>query len=126
MSSAAGPTSTPSVGVLFDYIAWLYKWAMQSDAEQLAADLDQRVVRLWQVLVRRSFRELSRTAVSVLAGLRDSGPQRITELAAGEGVAQPTMTNLVGRLERDGLVERTPDPDDGRAARIAVTSEGLS
>ena len=56
--------------------------------------------------------------------LRDSGPQRITALAEAESVAQPTMTTLVGRLERAGYVSRTPDPTDGRATLIALTDEG--
>ena len=40
----------------------------------------------------------------------DTGPRRITDLAEAEAVAQPTITTLVGRLERDGLVRRAPDP----------------
>ena len=59
---------------------------------------------MWRTLGRRGKREMSRTAASVLATLRDTGPRRITELAEAEAVAQPTITTLVGRLERDGLV----------------------
>ena len=36
------------------------------------------------------------------------------------------MTTLVVRLERDGLVERGGDPDDGRAVLVAITDEGLA
>lgn len=68
---------------------------------------------------------MSRTAASVLATLRDTGPRRITELAEAEAVAQPTITTLVGRLERDGLVRRAPDPHDARAVRVHLTDEGL-
>jgi DNA-binding MarR family transcriptional regulator len=49
---------------------------------------------------------------------------RITELATAELVAQPTMTVLVRRLEHEGLVERTPDPIDARAVRVALTDAG--
>jgi DNA-binding MarR family transcriptional regulator len=49
---------------------------------------------------------------------------RLGELADAEGVAPPTLTRIVKALERDGYVGRTPDPDDGRAQRVALTAEG--
>ena len=60
----------------------------------------------------------------MLAILRESGPQRITTLAAAEAVAQPSMTSLAIRLERDGLVARQPDPVDARAVLVAITDDG--
>jgi DNA-binding MarR family transcriptional regulator len=48
----------------------------------------------------------------------------LTTLAAKEGVSQPSMTQLVQRLERAGLVTRLADPDDGRACLIAITAQG--
>src|SRR3954465_8448754 len=93
--------------------------------ENLADELDHRLTALWHVLGRRGKRELSRTAASVLATLRDTGPRRITELAESEGIAQPTVTTLVGRLERDGFVERRADPGDARAVLAHLTQTGL-
>jgi DNA-binding MarR family transcriptional regulator len=93
--------------------------------EGLAEDLDARLAALWHVLGRRGKREVSRTAASVLATLRDGGPKRITALAESEAIAQPTVTTLVGRLERDGMVRRAPDPDDARAVRVHLTDAGL-
>jgi DNA-binding MarR family transcriptional regulator len=90
----------------------------------LATDLDARLSTIWRTLLRQSSRDLSRTAISVLALLRDRGAQRITSLAEAESVAQPTMTTLVGRLERDGYVSRAADPGDGRAVLIALTQAG--
>jgi DNA-binding MarR family transcriptional regulator len=69
-------------------------------------------------------RDLSLTAVAVLARLQRSGPQRITTLAAAEGVSQPSMTQLVQRLELRGLIQRRSDPADGRAALAGLTAEG--
>jgi DNA-binding MarR family transcriptional regulator len=92
----------------------------------LAVALETRIAAVFRLLLRRSYRELSRTATSVLATLRDTGPRRITDLAATEAVAQPTMTTLVVRLERDGLVERASDPADGRAVLVTITAEGLA
>ena len=96
---------------------------MESAAD-LPAALDRRLASLWRAVGRGGYADLSRTASSVLAALRDGGPQRVTALAAAEGVAQPTMTNLVVRLERRGLVERGSDPADARAVRVAITDQG--
>jgi DNA-binding MarR family transcriptional regulator len=93
--------------------------------ENLADELDKRLTALWHVLGRRGKRDLSRTAASVLATLRDTGPRRITELAEREAVAQPTVTTLVGRLERDGFVERRADPGDARAVLVHLTQTGV-
>jgi DNA-binding MarR family transcriptional regulator len=89
-----------------------------------AAALEQSMSRLVHVLLRDIPPGLSRSAASVLARLRDAGPQRITDLAAWESVAQPSMTTLVGRLAEQGLVERRPDPADGRAVLVAITDAG--
>ena len=74
--------------------------------------------------VRRNPRTMSMTSLSTLATLERTGPRRITDLAAVEGVTQPAMTALVRVLERDGLVARRGDPGDGRVALIAVTKAG--
>jgi DNA-binding MarR family transcriptional regulator len=93
-------------------------------ATTLASELDARLLRLYWLVGRDTGRDLSRTASSVLATLRDGGPKRITELAASEAIAQPSVTTLVGRLERDGLVHRAPDPADARAVLVHITAAG--
>jgi DNA-binding MarR family transcriptional regulator len=92
--------------------------------QELAVELERRLARVWAHVLRSSFRELSRTSTSVLALLRDTGPRRVTELATAEAVAQPTMTTLLGRLERQGLVERRPDPSDARGVLVSLTDPG--
>ncbi|MCX4910894.1 MarR family winged helix-turn-helix transcriptional regulator [Streptomyces sp. NBC_00878] len=68
--------------------------------------------------------KLSFTTLSVLDTLAFSGPKRLTALAGTEQISQPGLTQLVTRLERDGLVERRPDPTDGRAVLVHITESG--
>jgi DNA-binding MarR family transcriptional regulator len=97
---------------------------MVAASETSVASLEQSVTRLAHALLRDLEPGMSRTALSVLARLRDDGPQRVTDLAAREAVAQPSMTALVRRLGEQGLVERHEDPDDGRAVLVAITAAG--
>jgi DNA-binding MarR family transcriptional regulator len=69
---------------------------------------------------------LSLTAASTLRNLELNGPRRLTDLASDESVTQPAMTQLVSRLERDGLAERTTDPTDGRVVLVRVTPAGTA
>jgi DNA-binding MarR family transcriptional regulator len=68
--------------------------------------------------------DLSASAAFVLNRVCREGPVRLTTLAAKEAVSQPSMTQLIQRLERLHLVTRLPDPDDGRAALIGITEHG--
>src|SRR6202034_3177402 len=76
--------------------------------------------------VRRIPRELSLTSASTLATLERTGPRRITDLAAIEGVTQPATTVLVRVLEQSGLVERSGDPTDKRVALVSVSQVGAT
>jgi DNA-binding MarR family transcriptional regulator len=67
---------------------------------------------------------LSASAAFVMNRLGREGPMRLTTLAAREGVTQPSMTQLVQRLERQGLLLRCSDPSDGRATLVAITPAG--
>jgi DNA-binding MarR family transcriptional regulator len=99
----------------------LYKCLV--DLTSAAADL----LELVTLVVRDAAGEreqLSLTAVAALGSLERSGAQRITVLAAAEGVSQPSMTQLVHRLEQRGLVRRTADPGDGRVALVSLTTAG--
>jgi DNA-binding MarR family transcriptional regulator len=59
--------------------------------------------------------------VPVLIALEEKGLKTQTELADFAKVAQPPMAQMLARMERDGLIERTPDPDDMRSRRIYLT-----
>lgn len=92
------------------------------DLSQLATDLLDLVA-----LVIRGVsgnRDLSLTAADALSSLDRHGAQRITTMAIAENVSQPSMTQLMQRLEQRGLVTRGSDPSDGRVALVSLTEEG--
>ena len=95
--------------------------AHDSLAVALATDFE-RIVGLFRSLSPAG--GLSMTAAATLAGVERLGPQRLTLLAAREGVTQPAMTQLISRLEESGLVRREPSPDDGRVVLVAITELG--
>jgi DNA-binding MarR family transcriptional regulator len=105
------------------YVLWM---APAPPVHRLTLDaaLERAITSLWRALNREVPPGLSRTAASVLATLRSDGPRWVTTLAEHEQVAQPSMSVLLQRLERRGLVLRSEDPSDRRACRVAITPEG--
>jgi MarR family transcriptional regulator, transcriptional regulator for hemolysin len=59
----------------------------------------------------------------VLSMLKDGTPCSQSDLARRAKVEQPTMAQLLARMERDGLVRRDPDPADRRSALVSLTEE---
>jgi DNA-binding MarR family transcriptional regulator len=51
-------------------------------------------------------------------------PRGMGDLGATLGLAKSSVTGLVDRTERNGLVRREPDPQDTRAVRVALTPQG--
>ena len=92
--------------------------------EYVSTQLLARAMALARLLAKQVDSELSHTEARVLNTLRD-GPRRITELAECEGLAQPTTTLLVKRLEELGLVKRERQADDGRVVLVSLEPAGL-
>jgi DNA-binding MarR family transcriptional regulator len=76
-------------------------------------------------LMRSGVHEISRTEVGVLATLSD-GPRRITQLAMTEALAQPTVTQLIDKLEGRELVSRSRSEEDGRVVLVEITTAGAA
>lgn len=94
----------------------------ETAGEHLALGRAFEEIAAW---LRRSPRtDMSATGLSVLDRLDTDGPQRVTDLSAAEGVTQPATTALVNRMAESGWVGREPDPDDGRAQRVRLTTAG--
>ncbi|HWH20689.1 MAG TPA: MarR family transcriptional regulator [Solirubrobacterales bacterium] len=89
----------------------------------VASTLLGRAARLTRLLMRSGAHEISRTEVGVLATLSE-GPRRITQLAMTEALAQPTVTQLIDKLEDRGLVARSRSDDDGRVVLVEITTAG--
>ncbi|CAN5224005.1 MarR family transcriptional regulator [soil metagenome] len=61
----------------------------------------------------------------VLAALKDGARLSQTELARWAKVEQPTMAQMLARMERDGLIKREADPRDGRASLVSLTDKAM-
>jgi DNA-binding MarR family transcriptional regulator len=92
-----------------------------------AAQLRLGIVRTARRLRQEAAAEatgLTPTSTAALATIEHHGPLTPSELAALERVRRPTVTRTLGCLEREGLVERTPDPADGRSSLVSVNGAG--
>lgn len=70
--------------------------------------------------------DLSLTQLRVLGILRDRGRLRMAALAEYLGLEKSTMTGLVDRAEKRGLLARVPSQTDGRAVEVYITPQGLA
>jgi DNA-binding MarR family transcriptional regulator len=82
------------------------------------------LARLSRRLRRHELAGLTPTQLAALATVEQSGPIRLGDLAAIEGIAPSTLTRLISALEDSGYVQRCADPTDARASTRAVTAEG--
>jgi len=91
--------------------------------DHVATALLPRASLLTRLLLRSGPGTLSRTESALLAAL-DDGPKRITELADSQVLAQPTVTQLVDRLQRRDLVTRERSAADGRVVLVSLSPGG--
>jgi DNA-binding MarR family transcriptional regulator len=87
-----------------------------------------KATQRWNELLQEQFSEAGWGAVrpsygSILVPLFEEDGLRMGELARRSRLSKQTMTTMVRLLERDGLVQRAPDPEDGRAIRILLTAK---
>ncbi len=93
-------------------------------APEIAARLRLSATRLARRLRQESGAGLSPSQQSALAVISNHGPLTLGALAEHERVAPPSITKVVSKLECDGLVIRTPDPNDRRVCRVEISPEG--
>lgn len=91
--------------------------------KRLTGHLAPRIDRVFEA------QGLNAASFDVLATLRRSGPPYALNpsvLIDWTMVTSGTMTNRIDRLEKAGLVSRTPDPSDGRGSVVALTEKGFA
>src|SRR3970282_1802168 len=97
------------------------------DTDELADRWHSLAIHLLRGLRREDVQAgLTGPRLSALSVIVFGGPVTLGDLAAAEQVKPPTMTRLVSALEREQLVRREKDPDDGRIVRWRATAKGES
>jgi DNA-binding MarR family transcriptional regulator len=89
-----------------------------------ATRLRVAIARLSRRLRHHELAGLTPTQLSALATVEQSGPMRLGDVAAAEGIAPSTLTRLVTALEERGYVERCAVPGDARASTLTITTHG--
>ena len=102
--------ASPRTFVIEDSLGYLINRAARAFANRLGSELRQFDVGTGQW--------------AVLMHLWANDGMTQAQLARRVAIEQPTMVRTIDRMERDGLVTRTPDPNDRRASRITLTERG--
>jgi DNA-binding MarR family transcriptional regulator len=90
----------------------------------LAGRLRLTIVRTARRLRQEAGTELSPSLTAALSTVERHGPLTPSEVALRERIQRPTVTRVLTRLEEQGLVERTPDPQDRRSSLVSATDAG--
>jgi DNA-binding MarR family transcriptional regulator len=101
--------------------------ADEAGADAPAVDVTRlrvALARLSRRLRKHELAGLTPTQLAALATVERSGPMRLGDLAAAEGIAPSTLTRLVTALEESDYVRRHADPSDARASTLAITPRG--
>jgi DNA-binding MarR family transcriptional regulator len=98
--------------------------ALDAGIIELAARLRLAVTRTARRLRQEAGIDLSPSQAAALATIERHGPLAPSEIARLERIQRPTATRIVDRLEREGLVARSPDPADGRSRLVSLTPAG--
>jgi len=95
-----------------------------TDIADLASRLRLGVTRLARKLRREGDTGITPTLLAALSTIERHGPVTAGDLASHEQVEKPTVTRLLSVLEEQALIERTPDPLDGRVAWVQISPTG--
>lgn len=118
----------PSVRVATAAVEYIGKLCNDGDVPDphasLGGDLLSVVARLNRLANARADLGMPYAQARLLVQIEELGESRISELAAADHTAQPTMTAQVRRLETAGWVSRRHDPSDARAVLVTITAKG--
>lgn len=106
---------------------------MKSQTRRQTTDVDPAADRLRRAITRTSRRmrreaggRLTPTQLATLGSISRQGVTTPGKLAEIEGVKRPSITRVLGSLVEAGMIEKRPDPDDGRCFLLSVTADGGS
>jgi DNA-binding MarR family transcriptional regulator len=100
----------------------------EAELRQLAQEIEQHLTAIRQEIRRPVEAEFAKGGLtgpqrSVMQALVKSEGRNLGELSKQVGLAHSTVSGIVDRLEKRGLVRRRPNPNDGRHTRIIVSTE---
>jgi DNA-binding MarR family transcriptional regulator len=104
------------------------KGSQEAELRQLALEIEQHLTAIRQEIRRPVEAEFAKGGLtgpqrSVMQALVRSGGGSLKELARQVGLAHSTVSGIIDRLEKRGLVERQPNLDDRRHTRITASNE---
>lgn len=97
-----------------------------SGLTELAAHLRLAVGRLHRRIRIDGRESIPPLQLSALVTVETAGPLRLSELARREAVTAPTMSRVLSALDEQGLVVRSPDPQDARGVLITLSELGAT
>jgi DNA-binding MarR family transcriptional regulator/uncharacterized glyoxalase superfamily protein PhnB len=96
-----------------------------ADSEEPSAIITRAVLRLGRRLrAARPDRSVNLSTLALLTTLHRLGPMSAVQLAKAEKLQPQSLTRLLAKMARDGLIARQPDPADRRAHLIEITRQG--
>lgn len=96
-----------------------------TDLNELADELRNFYLRAHRAIDRAMKMEgVSLARAKLLKFIASEGAARSADIGTAFGFSPRTVTEAIDALERDGLVQRTPDPSDRRAKRLSITPAG--
>jgi len=101
---------------------------------RVSAGLERSLTQVARAILRLDVPEdalregvtIGRTGYWLLVRVSDVGPIRLSDLAGTVELDLSTISRQIRDLVASGLIARTPDPDDGRAALLSLTDEGTA
>lgn len=97
---------------------------MRQTDREIADSVRLAITRTARRLRQEAGGGLSPTVLATLASIERNKVLTPGELARIEGVRRPTITRAISRLAEAGLIDRRPDPEDGRSSLISVSEQG--
>lgn len=94
------------------------------DLEQEVSVMVRRIRRVIGVRAREVHESLQPASYLILSYVVESGPVRASSIVEVFDIDKGAISRQVAHLVELGLIDCTPDPDDGRARLLSVTDEG--